>query len=108
MGVDIALMAVIQAGSSPRRRSVRLIGAVADHSDVLAGAFGRAGSPLLRRIDPYKDLVLSSQDMDQLLVELSALLRGADEGETDLIRQVMDLAGRCKADPDTELHFQGD
>jgi hypothetical protein len=108
VGVDVALVEVSALGTSPRRRRIRPLAALPDSDDILARSFGEARSPMLRRIDPYKDLILTSPEMVQLLTELDLLLASSASEASGRIRQVMELASQCRDIPGTELRFQGD
>jgi hypothetical protein len=108
VGVDVALVEVSGLGASPRRRKIRPLAAVPDSDDILACSFSEAKSPMLRRIDPYKDLILTSSEMVELIIELDLLLAFSTLEASGRIRQVMELASWCRDAPRTELHFQGD
>ncbi len=108
MGLDVVLMRVTQRGTSPKRRQRSPLAMVADEGDVLARAFPASGKPMLSRADPYRDLVLSPAEMDQFIEEARSLIAGADETCAGRLRHVLELARRCRDEPDTELHFQGD
>ena len=105
MCVDVVLMQVAWQGTSPRRRRLPPLASVADEDSVIARTFSRSGKPMLSRVDPYGDLVLSPAEMGQFIAEAESLAVGAGAG---LIRQVLDLARRCRDMPGTELHLQGD
>jgi hypothetical protein len=80
MGVDVVLMKVSRAGTSPRRRKVTPVGAsLTDLDDVLVRLVDRlrgcGQAPMLERIDPYGDLILTPVEMPQLLQEV-ARIRG--------------------------------
>jgi len=81
---------------------------VIDEGDVFARKFRESDKAMLSRADPYRDLILSPAEMDQFTEEVESLLAGADETEAHRIHQVMELVGRCRGDPSTELHLQGD
>jgi hypothetical protein len=76
MGVDVVLMKVSRAGTSARRRKVTPMGAsLTDSGDVLVRLVdrvrGSGRAPMLERIDPYRDLILTPVEMPQLLEELA-------------------------------------
>lgn len=108
MGLDVVLMQVTQRGTSPRRGRRLPLAMVADEGDLLGRAFPASGKPMLVRADPYQDLILSPAEMEQFIEEAESLIAGADEACASRLRQVLDLARRCRDDPDTELHLQGD
>ena len=108
MGLDVVLVRVAQRGTSPRRRRLSPLAAVADDGDVLARAFPASRRPMLSRADPYRDLVLSRPEMEQFIEEAGSLIPGADEVSADLLRRVLVLARRCRDEPGTEIHLQGD
>ncbi|MER7247694.1 hypothetical protein [Kribbella sp. NPDC000426] len=94
MGVDVVLNAVSQPGTSSRRRRLTRLDGVADSGDGFAGICGRSKLPMLRRIDPYGDLVLTSAEMPQFLdeVEIELQLPAVDEGRTSPRRALRDGA----------------
>jgi hypothetical protein len=108
MGLDVVLMRVTQRGTGPKRRQRSPLAVVSDEGDVLAREFPVSGTPMLSRADPYGDLVLTPAEMEQFIEEAQALLAGADEAFADPLRRVLALARRCREDPRTELHLQGD
>lgn len=76
MGVDVVLMTVSRAGTGPRRRKATPAGAsLTDSGDVLVRLVDRVRgcgkTPMLERIDPYGDLILTPIEMPQLLEELA-------------------------------------
>ncbi|MFC6157075.1 hypothetical protein [Kribbella jiaozuonensis] len=109
MGVDVALTQVIQPGTSGKRRQLTQLDVVPDPADVFPGICQRSNLPMLRRVDPYRDLILTAAEMPQLLAELQTerTLATTDEERT-LLTAVHHLAERCATDPPTELHLQGD
>lgn len=108
MGIDVALMRVAQHGTSPRRRQLTPLATVTDEGDLLAREFTTSRTPMLSRADPYRDLILSSAEMEQFIEEAGSLIAGADDACEARIHRVLDLARRCRDEPDTELHLQGD
>lgn len=109
MGVDVVLTQVSQPGTSPKRRRLTQLDAVPDPADVFATICQRSTLPLLRRVDPYRDLILTSAEMPQFLdeVQTERALATTDEERT-LLTAVQHLAERCSTDPSAELHLQGD
>jgi hypothetical protein len=114
MGVDVVLMNVSRAGTSPRRRKATPAGAaLTDSADVLVRFVDRvqgAGKALmLERVDPYGNLILTPVEMPQLLEEL-ARVRGlaVTDAEREVLTRLEQLAIRCRDDAGTELWFQGD
>ena len=108
MGVDVALMQVAQRGSSSRHRRLSVLAVVADDADLLARAFTRSRTPMLSRIGPNRDLILTPAEMEQFTAEVEILIPTTDENCAVRLRQVLELARQCRATPATELHFQGD
>jgi len=108
MGVDVILMRVTRRGTSTKRRRLTQLAVVTDDGDVLARDFGQSGKPMLSRVNPYGDLILSPAEMEQFITEAGALIAGADEVGADRIRRVLELARQCRDEPGTELHLQGD
>lgn len=108
MGVDVVLMRVTQDGTSPKRRRRSPLAMVADEGDDLAQAFTQSGMPMLSRVYPYKDLILTAAEMEQFMQEAESLIAGADVTCAARLRQVLGLARRCRNEPGTELHLQGD
>lgn len=70
MGVDVVLTQVSQPGTSPKRRRLTQLDVVPDPADVFATICQRSTLPLLRRVDPYRDLILTSAEMPQFLDEV--------------------------------------
>ncbi|MFE6235641.1 hypothetical protein [Cellulosimicrobium sp. NPDC057862] len=108
MGVDVTLARIVQEGTSPRRRSTTSIAVVLDDGDVLARLLPASGLPMLARVDPYGDVVLSGSEMEQLLDELHVLRSRSDRSEAVVIDKVVVLAERCRGEPGCELRFEGD
>lgn len=108
MGMDVVLMRVTQRGTSLKRRRLSPLAMVTDDGDVLARALARGGTPLLSRADPCRELILSPAEMEQFISEARSLAARADEAGAALIRRVLELARRCRDEPGTELHLQGD
>lgn len=108
MGVDVALMEVSQHGTSPRRRRLRQVTAVIDRQDFFARRFPDSGKPMLSRVDPYKDLILTSSEMAQFIDEIEPLIADSSGEEAERLREVIELARRCQASQNLELHLQGD
>lgn len=108
MGIDVVLMEVSRPGTSPKRRQLRQVALVADADDVLAGALPASGKPMLSRVDPYGDLILTPAEMDQFIAEAESLLADADVTEAERINLALELARQCRDNPCYELHLQGD
>ncbi|MEV4264479.1 hypothetical protein [Kribbella sp. NPDC049584] len=109
MGVDVVLNVVDQPGTSSRRRRLTQLDVVPDSRDVFARICGRSKLPMLRRVDPYGDLILTTAEAPQFLEELEAELELATgDEERSLLTAVHKLAERCLMDPSTELQLQGD
>jgi hypothetical protein len=108
MGIDVALMEVSQQGTSPRRRRVRQRAVVIDRDDFFVSICRGSGKPMLSRADPYGDLVLTQSEMDQFIAEIKSLISESGVLNVDRLRQIVDLASKCRDDPNSELHLQGD
>jgi len=108
MGVDVVLMRVARQGTSPKRRRLSPLASVGDEDGVIARSFSESGTPMLSRVDPYGDLVLSPAEMGQFIAEAEFLAAGAGVTGVGLIRRVLELARRCRDTAGTELHLQGD
>ncbi|MEU8356361.1 hypothetical protein AB0C27_10160 [Nonomuraea sp. NPDC048882] len=64
---------------------------------------------MLERVDPYGDLILTSEEMPQFLAELDYLAGLAETaGEHDVLANVARLAAICREDAVLELHLVGD
>jgi hypothetical protein len=63
---------------------------------------------MLSRVDPHRDLILNPAEMEQFSSEVRSLAARVDEAGVALIHQVLELACRCRDEPGTELHLQGD
>lgn len=108
MPLDILLVAVSQRGTSPRRQTRTTLAAACDDDGELVRWCASSGRPMLAKIDPYGDLVLTSSEMEQLIDELRASGAGPHETARRIIDETLELASRCAADPTTELWFAGD
>ena len=108
MGVDVVLMRVTSQGTSPKRRRRSQLAVIGDERDVTARKFRDSGKPMLSRVDPYGDLILSSAEMEQFIAEAAPLVIGANEADAAHLGRILELARRCRDDSGTELHFQGD
>ena len=109
MGVDVVLKRVNQAGTSPKRRRLAQVDVVLDGDDLFDRLCRRSTLPMLSRVDPYSDLVLTPGEMPQLLAELTTELGQARSiRERSLILGVRALAERCATDAALELHLEGD
>lgn len=66
-------------------------------------------SRCLRHIDRYGDTVFNRLQMEDLLAELRLMAKRASWGsESKLVRQIIDLARKCKAEPHLYINFRGD
>ncbi|MFD0691408.1 hypothetical protein [Actinomadura fibrosa] len=114
MGIDVTLMKLTHQGTSPRHRQLEQAGPpVHDDHDTWARLVTRThhidGLPMLKRIDPYRDLLLTSVEMPQLLEELTALRPLAQTpAEHEILTRIERLAAECQSDPRLELHLTGD
>jgi hypothetical protein len=109
MGVDVVLNEVSQPGTSSRRRRLTQLDVVPDPDEVFVRVCVRSSLPMLRRVDPYGDLVLTAVEMPQLVAELEQELAGSTTiSEREVMSAVRRLAERCAAQPSTELHLEGD
>lgn len=108
MGVDVVLMRVARQGTSPKHRRLPPLASAGDEDDVIARTFSGSGKPMLSRVDPYGEVVLSPAEMGQFIAEAESLAAGADVTGAGRIRRVVELARRCRDTPGTELHLQGD
>ncbi|MFF3063697.1 hypothetical protein ACFVQ3_03990 [Oerskovia sp. NPDC057915] len=108
MALDILLVAVSQRGSSTRHRTVATLAAATDNDGELVRRCATSGRPMLTKIDPYGDLVLTSSEMEQLIAELRSLDGGTHGQASGIVAEVRELAARCAADRARELHFVGD
>ncbi|WP_431903047.1 hypothetical protein [Nonomuraea sp. bgisy101] len=64
---------------------------------------------MLERVDPYGDLILTSEEIPQLLAELDYLTGLAETaGERDVLANMARLAAVCREDAALELHLVGD
>ncbi|MFD4991786.1 hypothetical protein ACFWH7_11425 [Cellulosimicrobium cellulans] len=105
MGVDVTLARIVQEGTSPRRRATSSIAVVPDDGDVLARVLPTSGLPMLARVDPDGDVVLSGSEM--VLDELRVLVSRSARSDVAVVDRVVALAERCRRDPGTELRFEG-
>ncbi len=108
MGVDVTLVRVVQQGTSPRRRSTTSVDVVPDDGEVLARLLPTIGLPMLARVDPYGDVVLSGSEMEQLLDELHILMDRSSPPDVVVLGAVVALAERCRRELGSELRFEGD
>jgi len=74
MGVDVVLMRVTRQGTNTKRRRLAQLAVVTDDGDVLARKFGQSGKPMLSRVNPYGNLILSPAEMEQYITEAGALI----------------------------------
>jgi hypothetical protein len=109
MGVDVVLKRVSQPGTSSKRRRLTQVDLVPDGDDVFARICARSKLPMLSRVDPYGDLILTATEMPQFIAEVDDELgiAGTDL-ERELLGCVRRLAERCGAETSTELHLEGD
>jgi len=109
VGADVILVRLHRSGSNPSRWRQEHLEAVLDTRHLFAELWSGCGLPMLERIDPYGSLVLSSTEMDQFMVELSAL-RQREEARTsgELLDRIEQLALRCSDDSDLQLRIDGD
>lgn len=64
---------------------------------------------MLRRVDPYGDLILTAAEMTQFIAELDEELAVSDKAEErDVLERTRCLAERCAVSPSMELHLIGD
>jgi hypothetical protein len=109
MGVDVVLKQVSQPGTSSRRRQLTQVDVAPDGDDVFAGICARSKLPMLSRVDPYGDLILTTAEMPQFIAEVNEELGIASTApERELLAGVRRLAERCAAETSTELHLEGD
>ena len=109
MGVDVVLKQVSQPGTSSKRRRLTQLDVVADADDVFARICERSKLPMLGRVDPYGDLILTALEMPQFLDEVETERRLATgDQERSLLAAVHHLGERCSTQTRTELHLEGD
>ncbi|WP_406036859.1 hypothetical protein OG799_20805 [Micromonospora sp. NBC_00898] len=113
MGVDAVLYRLVRAGPGRGRPSHVAAGVVADPDDVLLDLLkrvrGGGRTPLLDRVDPLGELVVSAEAAPQLLAELRCLAEVARApAEVDRVRRLALLARRCLTSRDVEIRFEGD
>ena len=95
-------------GPGPRRRSTTSVDVAPDDGDVLARLLPASGLPMLARVDPYGDVVLSGSEMEQLLDELHILMDRSSPPDAVVLGAVVVLAERCRRELGSELRFEGD
>nr|WP_128082921.1 hypothetical protein [Cellulosimicrobium sp. MM] len=78
-----------------------------DDGDVLARLLPASGLPMLARVDPYGDVVLSGS-VEQLLDELHILMDRSSPPDAVVLGAVVVLAERCRRELGSELRFEGD
>ena len=71
MGVDVVLKQVSQPGTSPKRRRLTQVDVVPDGDDVFARICARSKLPMLSRVDPYGDVILTAAEMPQFIAEVN-------------------------------------
>ncbi|WP_327634444.1 hypothetical protein OHB24_31245 [Kribbella sp. NBC_00482] len=82
---------------------------VPDSDDVFVRLCARSSLPMLGRVDPYGDLVLTAVEMPQFVAELDQELAGPlTVAEREVLSAVRRLAERCATNRSTELHLEGD
>jgi hypothetical protein len=109
MGVDVVLKQVSQPGTSSRRRWLTQVDVVPDRDDVFGRICARSKLPMLRRVDPYGDLILTAVEMQQFIAEVNEELGIAStDPEREVLAGVRCLAERCAAEMSTELYLEGD
>ncbi|MEU6076662.1 hypothetical protein [Micromonospora sp. NPDC047074] len=111
MGVDVVLYRVVGVRSA--RRRVVPAEVLPDPDDVLLDLVGRVrgagGTPLLDRVDPVGELVVSAGQAAQLLAELCRLAEVArSTPEMTHVRRLDRLVRRCREDREMEIRFEGD
>jgi hypothetical protein len=87
MGVDVLLKQVSQTGTSSKRRRLTQLDVVPDGDDVFARVCAHSKLPLLSRVDPYGDLLLTVLEMPQFIAEVNEELGIAS---TDPERELTD------------------
>jgi hypothetical protein len=96
-------------GSNPSRWRQEYLEAALDQGDLFAELCSGCDLPTQERIDPYGSLVLSSEEMDQFVTELSALRqREKARFSGTLLDRIEQLARRCSADSELQLRIDGD
>lgn len=113
MGIDVELRRHRQLGTSPRRATSQLEATLASSDGVLNELLerisGSGRTPMLDRIDPFRDLNLTHDEMPQLLTELAILATTArTPAERGAVQDLIALAERCRDDRALRLHFWGD
>src|SRR5262249_20752212 len=113
MGLDVELVRIEQAGTSPRRRRTAEVAKALDDGDRFALAVARAQhrrtTPLLDRADIYGTLELSSVEMPQFLDELARLEAATrDAPERAALDAVRRLAEWCRDERGLALLLVGD
>ncbi|MET7943459.1 hypothetical protein [Streptomyces sp. NPDC005302] len=109
MGMHVSLVHVTRTGTSTRGRTLRYLESVGRSGDTFAGVCADSGLPLLSRVDPYRSLILTVADMPQFVSEIEATrARCGDAKTVALLDAVHALARRCAAQPDLEIHLDGD
>jgi hypothetical protein len=113
VGVDVELRHVIQEGTSPRRRKTKSVRRLVDPGGrfdaLLHRVQHRGRTPMLDRIDPIKDLELTSSEMSQLLEELVVAEAEVNSpAERSVVLELRVLAEECGNDPRLTLNFVGD
>lgn len=107
-GLDILLVAVSQRGTSSRHRTRTTLAAACDDGGELVRRCAASGRPMLAKVDPYGDLVLTSSEMEQLIDELRSSDIPRHGAASRVVHETLELAARGAVEPATELHFVGD
>ncbi|NUT97538.1 MAG: hypothetical protein HOY78_36495 [Saccharothrix sp.] len=114
MSIRVVLCRVTQRGTSRRRRTLEEVAEAPDPRGVLDWLVedlrAAAGTPLLQRIDPIRDVEFSSSHMVQLIEELDRVAPHVArfEGGAEAVKAVRDLAARCRDEPSLVVRFIGD
>ncbi|GAB2966472.1 hypothetical protein [Saccharothrix stipae] len=100
---------------------VRSTGVVTGVPDPAGGRFDAAGDfdrilptgderfTILGRIDPYRDTLLRSEDMNNLIDEVDKLIEVSRNGpERRGLLRLRTLAAECRDTPGSRLRFAGD
>lgn len=109
MGVDVVLAEVSQLRTSSKRRRVTSLEVLSDRYEAFVRICARSSLPMLRRVNPYGDLILTPAEVPQFIAEIDEELVAADAApEREFLNSARRLALRCAGDPSTELHLVGD
>ncbi|MFI7280846.1 hypothetical protein ACIBOV_11320 [Micromonospora chersina] len=109
MGVDVVLKQVNKAGTSPKGRRLSEVDFVLDEADLFARLCENSDLPMLSRVDPYSDLILTAEDMPQFVAEIEATMKLVENSaERRLLSEIRRVAERCAVQASLELHLEGD